>query len=95
MRRLYATHGVADRGWTWEDLIRTASETAGTDMAGFFTNYVAGLEPLPLEAQLQRLGMRLTGQTYAAEMYVAPDLNASSDQRARRTAYFRPGSPRR
>ena len=96
MRRLYAKHGVAEQAWTWEDLIRTASETAGTDMAGFFTSYVAGLEPLPLEAQLQRLGMRLTGQTYAAEMYVAPDPSASSEQRARRTAYFLTGStPRR
>lgn len=94
MRRLYATHGVADQPWTWEDLVRTASETAGTDMGEFFTSYVAGLEALPLETQLHRLGMRLTGQTYAAEMHVAPDLTASSEQQARRTAYFRTGSRR-
>ena len=88
MRRLYARRGLADQPWTWEDLITTATETAGTDMTGFFTSYVAGLEPLPLGALLQRLGIRLVGQTYAAEMYVLPDLAASAEQRARGKAYF-------
>jgi predicted metalloprotease with PDZ domain len=59
MRRMYFDHrGDAD-GYTTDDL-RTAIETlAGSSFESFFDGFVAGTDPLPLEATLATVGLEL------------------------------------
>ena len=89
LKLMYQRRAVLDQPWTWPDLIQAATDVAGSDMGPFFTNYVAGLEPLPLDPALKRLGFLLVGQTYAAEMYVLPDPAATPEARARGQTYLR------
>jgi predicted metalloprotease with PDZ domain len=88
MGGLYTRRATRNEPWSWEDLIATASEVAGTDMGDFFTRYVAGLEALPLDHALTRLGLRLMGQSYAAEMYVGTNPSADPSDHARGEAYL-------
>ena len=89
LRLMYKRRAALDQAWEWADLVQAATDAAGSDMAPFLDRYVAGLEPLPLEASLKRLGFLLVGQTYAAEMYVLPDPAATAEARARGERFMR------
>ena len=50
----------------------TASAVAGEDLSGFFAEYVAARETLPVEECLRTLGYTLYAKQYAGEAYLAP-----------------------
>lgn len=58
------------QSYTYDDLIRTASEVCGMDLASFFKKYVAGTELLPLNDYMDRLGYHMSDVIYEAEVYL-------------------------
>jgi predicted metalloprotease with PDZ domain len=58
--------------YRYEDVVATASEVAGEDLAAFFAAHVAGRETLPVEECLATLGYTLYAKPYAGEAYLAP-----------------------
>ncbi len=73
MRAMYVRFGLTHRTFRYEDLVRTASEAAGSDLDGpFFRKYVAGKEVLPVGGWLTDLGYAYYLQDYAAELYLIP-----------------------
>jgi len=49
MRLMYSRYALPKPGFTPEEAVRAASETAGTDMTEFFRRYVNGKDPFPYE----------------------------------------------
>ncbi len=69
-------------------LVRDALEaTASGDWAGFHRRYVAGREPLPIDAALHDLGLRLIDAGAGQPPQVAQDPMASAQARARWQAF--------
>lgn len=76
MRLLYDRYSLPLPGFNPDDLVRTASEVAGTDLTDFFARYVSGREPWPYEQYFGYAGI-------AVERSTAPDepwLGASTSQ---------------
>jgi len=59
MRAMYERYPLSGPGYTTADLLATLQDLSGTSFASFFAAYVDGVEPLPLEAALERVGLRL------------------------------------
>ncbi len=78
-------HGARPYDW---NAIRDALEaTASGDWAGFHRRYVAGREPLPIDAALHDLGLRLIDAGAGQPPQVAQDPMASAQARARWQAF--------
>jgi hypothetical protein len=61
-----------------EDLVQSASEVAGTDLSGFFQQYIASPNPLPVRECLSDAGFDDSILNYSGEAYVNPTLNPSN-----------------
>lgn len=79
MRRAYdefyvkssnASYYLKGRGYSIEDFARVVSEVAGRDMTEWFAQYVRGVDPLPYDAALAAVGLRLV-KSPAAQPYTA------------------------
>jgi predicted metalloprotease with PDZ domain len=69
---LWSDFGRPGTLYRYEDVVATASEVAGEDLAAFFAAHVAGRETLPVEECLRTLGYTLYAKPYAGEAYLAP-----------------------
>jgi predicted metalloprotease with PDZ domain len=54
-----ATYYLKGRGFTDQDFVRAVSNVVGSDMSGFFTRHVRGVETLPYEEALAHVGLTL------------------------------------
>lgn len=70
MALLYDRYGLTRQPYTYDDVIRAASDVAGTDVSEFFRRYIAGLERMPIERWLVMLGFEPLVQDYAEELYL-------------------------
>jgi len=57
MRLLYSRYALPKPGFEPEDAVRAASEIAGTEMSGFFRQYISGKEPIPYEKYFAYAGI--------------------------------------
>jgi predicted metalloprotease with PDZ domain len=46
---MYEQFGLTRKSYRVEDIVRTASETAGIDLSEFFKKYVEGNETIPVD----------------------------------------------
>lgn len=60
---LYRRFPETGRGYTRADVVASASRLAGSDMAGFFDQYMSGLIPYPFASKVGVLGLELAGST--------------------------------
>ncbi|MDH3492431.1 MAG: hypothetical protein OEM82_02690 [Acidobacteriota bacterium] len=70
MRKMFEKY--TETSYEYEDLVATASEVAGEDISGFFRSYVDGKEAIPIEENLNKIGYKVYGVIYEAEMYLIP-----------------------
>jgi predicted metalloprotease with PDZ domain len=66
MRKMYSKFGETSIPYRYDDIIAVSSETAGADLSGFFSSYVAGLQVMPIDKYLGYAGLEadvLSGET--------------------------------
>ena len=54
-----SSYYLKGRGYTEDDFVRALSRVARTDMQNFYDRYIRGVEPLPYDAALSVVGLRL------------------------------------
>jgi predicted metalloprotease with PDZ domain len=101
MRRAYdefyvkspnATYYLKGRGYSLEDFTRVVSEVAGSDMSGWFSKYVHGVETLPYDEAFAAVGLHLV-KTAAGQPYNAGIVLDRQDRQGVRLGSLRTGSP--
>jgi predicted metalloprotease with PDZ domain len=70
--------GLTGNEYTPEDLQRAASEVAGTNLAEFFSHYIALPEPLRVKECLSDAGFQASIVDYGGEVYVSRVLSPSA-----------------
>jgi predicted metalloprotease with PDZ domain len=85
-----ASYYLQGRGYTERDVEHAASVAAGTDLHDWFERYVGGTDELPFEQALAHVGLSVTasGDSASRKYIVAPDSNATADQRVLRDAWL-------
>ena len=85
-----ASYYLQGRGYTERDVERAASQAAGADLHDWFERYVGGTDELPFEQALAHAGLtvRVSGDSASRKYVVAPDSNATANQRALRDAWL-------
>ncbi len=61
MRQVWEKFGIAEIGFTPEQLQEVIESVAGTDLDDFFKRYVDGTEELPFDQYLEPFGLQLVG----------------------------------
>lgn len=84
--------GLTGKEYSPEDLQRAASAVAGTDLAGFFSGYIASHESLPVKECLSEVGFEASIVDYGGEVYISPVLSPSASALAIRRRLFN-GTP--
>ncbi len=79
MKKMYLAFGIIHKPYTYEDLIKVSSSVAGKDLSGFFSEYVAGTNIIPLETYFQSIGLELKQQYN--ETLIEPCLNATQQEK--------------
>ncbi len=59
MRAMYEGYALPKPGFEEKDVVRVASEVAGTDMSDFFRRYLFGKDPLPYERDFGYAGINV------------------------------------
>ena len=88
MTAMYERYGRSAISYTERDLVRTASDTAGSELTPFFTKYVDGTDQLPVRDCLATFGIKASLKPYAGEAYLHFDRNAGADAVHRRNSLF-------
>jgi len=85
-----ASYYLQGRGYTELDVERAASEAAGVDLHEWFARYVGGTDELPFAESLAKVGLTLTasGDSATKEYRVAPAMDATPEQIARRVRWL-------
>lgn len=60
----------SSKPYSYEDIVRTASEVCEKDLTDFFSKYVSGTELIPLEEYFRKLGYSMADIIYEGEMYL-------------------------
>jgi predicted metalloprotease with PDZ domain len=55
-----ASYYLQGRGYTDADFMQALREVSGADYGDFYRRYIDGVEELPYEAILEKVGLRLT-----------------------------------
>lgn len=90
MRALYAQSALKNQPYDAAMIAATASEVAGTDLQPFFDRYVIGMEPLPLDDALAKLGLRAAQRSAVgrASVMLTPDESATGSAAKARDAFL-------
>jgi predicted metalloprotease with PDZ domain len=86
-----ATYYLRGRGYTQEDFVRVLSSVAGSDMTGFYTRFIRGVETLPYDEAFAAVGLRLVRSPQGA-LFTGITLDRNERQDARIES-LRAGSP--
>lgn len=70
-------YGLTGKQYSPDDLIRDASEVAGTDLSSFFSRYIASRERLPVKECFAQAGFNANVADYAGEAFITPQANPS------------------
>jgi len=70
-RLMESRFGLTGKEYALEDLQRAASEVAATNLAGFFSRYVALPEALPVKECLSNAGFEAAIVDYGGEVYIS------------------------
>jgi len=81
-RLMESRFGLTGNEYTAEDLQKAASEVAGTNLAGFFSRYIASSESLPVKECLSDAGFEASIVDYGGEVYISRALLPSASARA-------------
>jgi predicted metalloprotease with PDZ domain len=79
MKTMYLTFGTSHRPYTYQDIIKISSSVAGKDFSGFFSEYVSGVNVLPLNTYFQSAGLEIKQQNGAT--VIEPGLNTTQQEK--------------
>jgi predicted metalloprotease with PDZ domain len=82
MRLLYRRYALPKPGFEPEDVVRAASEVAGSDLSDFFRRYVAGKDALPYETCFAYAGIRVEKRYQPAQPWIGLAVTTDSQGRA-------------
>ena len=82
LRLMMARYGLTGNQWALSDLIRDASEVAGTDLSGFFSHYITSRERLPAKQCLADAGFDAAVADYGGEAFISLQSNPTASARA-------------
>lgn len=90
MREVYARSAKQGTTYDLAMLIAVATELAGRDMADFFDRYIQGMEPLPLDECLPKLGLRAERKSSGdrVSVIITADESATGAAAAARNAFL-------
>jgi len=91
MGLMYQRFALPKRGFEQSDVVRAASEVAGTDMSEFFDRYLFGKDPLPYERDFAFAGIQAQ-KTFSAQPWLGAVLVTSREGRTL-IGNIIPGSP--
>ncbi len=91
MRLMYQRYALPKPGFQQADVVRAASEVAGTDMSEFFTRYVFGKDALPYESDFSYAGIE-AHKTFDPRPWTGAVLSTNREGRVLITNII-PGSP--
>ncbi|MCZ6767185.1 MAG: hypothetical protein O7D32_09675 [bacterium] len=80
MSRMYAEFGATGNRYSYEDIVRIATEVSGKDQSEFFGEFVDGTGFLDIGPYCESIGLQLT--TMMDEFYIAEFSEATPAQRA-------------
>lgn len=80
MSAMYAEFNEPDKRYTFEDIVRIASEVSGEDQSNFFESYVDGTELFNVGPYFDTIGIQMT--TFVDEFYLSRRKNATTRQTA-------------
>ena len=63
MRQMWQRFGIAEIGFTPEQLREVIESVAQTDLSDFFHRYIDGIDELPFDQYLEPFGLKLNGVT--------------------------------
>lgn len=92
MRFLDSRYSLPKPGFEANDVVRAASEVAGTDMAGIFRRYISGKDPLPYEEYCGYAGITVEKKLDPNKTWLGLAAEKGDDGHARITNVI-PGSP--
>jgi predicted metalloprotease with PDZ domain len=72
LRLMMTRYGLTGKQYSPDDLIRDASEVAGTELSGFFSRYIASRERLPVKQCLADAGFDAALADYGGEAFIFP-----------------------
>jgi predicted metalloprotease with PDZ domain len=75
LRLMMTRYGLPGMQWALSDLVRDASEVAGTPLDGFFSRYIAARERLPVKQCLADAGFDAALAEYSGEAFISPQAN--------------------
>jgi predicted metalloprotease with PDZ domain len=82
LRLMMTRYGLTGKQYSPDDLIRDASEVAGTDLSSFFLRYIASRERLPVKQCLADAGFDAALTDYGGEAFIFPQTNPPAPARA-------------
>lgn len=82
LRLMMQQFGLTGKQWTSDDLVRDASEVAGTDLREFFSRYISNRGMLPVKECLKQAGFDATLSDYAGEAFISLQEHPSPAARA-------------
>ena len=64
MKKMYAEFGITGKPYTYSDIVKICSETAGIDLSPFFNTYIQGTAIIPLAKYYSYAGLDVTKQNF-------------------------------
>jgi predicted metalloprotease with PDZ domain len=82
LRVMMTGYGLTGKQWSSNDLMRNISEVAGTDLSGFFAQYIASRGPLPVKQCFANAGFDIVLADYGGEAFIFQQASPSRSARA-------------
>ncbi len=92
MRLLYSRYALPKPGFEPDDAVKAASEVAGTDISGIFSQYISGKEPIPYEKYFAYAGIGVEKRLDSEKAWIGVSQEKNDDGRAK-IRNVTPGSP--
>jgi predicted metalloprotease with PDZ domain len=92
MRLLYSRYALPKPGFEPDDAVKAASEVAGTDISGIFSQYISGKEPIPYEKYFAYAGIAVEKKLEPDKVWMGVSQDKNDDGRAK-IRNVTPGGP--
>ena len=80
MNTLFRKYGLKNRSYVLEDLEMEFAEFLDIEDSSFFKNYIFGIEELPVEEYLDKIGVRIDYTSYEGTAFIFNDVTADHSQ---------------
>lgn len=79
LRAMYSKFGGSHTPYTYQDIINVSGEVSGTDLSGFFNDYVSGTKVMPFSEYLGYAGLEI--KTMQGQKIILPKAYATDEEK--------------